>query len=166
MREKRSNKPIIIATSIILAVLVLFIALVAAYPAIEAVYNRNSALKHFERAGGVDIIVVSDPAAYKDGVIPITATEVLEGEEMSEFTDKLLRVTEDSDYSETTVNMIGRPDVNAALRGDDGVYTIYFTEKQFYVTKDTKAFLFDIDEECLSDYAEFYNELYALTGQG
>ena len=166
MKEKRANKPIIIAVAIILALLAIFGVVMFLYPALEAIHMRNTTLDRIELAGAGDMIVVSDPRAYEDGIIPTTATAVLEGEDMRAMVSEILRVTDGASYAETRTALMGAWDINIALRTNDGVYTVYFTEGQFYIIKDVKMFVFDIDKDLVQDYGKFYNELYELTEQG
>ncbi len=166
MRDKKSNKPIIIAGVIIIAIVALFIATAVFYPILAASQTRDTVLERIGLAGAGDIMVVSDPRAYEDGIVPVTATATLEGEEVTQMARQILRVTDGAEYSEIRTDLFGAWDINVELRTDDGIYTVYFTERQFYVTKELKAFVYDIDEGLIEEYTSFYKELRALTAQG
>lgn len=140
--KKKNDKTLGVAMIIIAAFLALFLTFALVVPAAVAKARLDDKLDAYRALGEDDIIQIFDPM-YKDGGFYGDVTADLFGEESMEIAQKLLKICEGAKYSSTVADAAGNWDVSIVVRKNGGgISSVYFTEDEFYVTKDNKQYRF------------------------
>ena len=69
------------------------------------------------------------------------------------------------EYRQTRRSISGSWDISLSLRTEDGEFTIYFDENEFYIEKGTDQYVFAPNEKNAEAYSEFYKKLEKIIEQ-
>ena len=155
METKKTGNVLLVSMIIISVLLAFLLAAMFLFPFLSARSKLFDVADEFEQMDGSDIITVSDPM-YKEDIISRGVTVILEENEREIVSEQTLNFISKAKYSDIVDDITGSWDIEIALRTDDGVYKIYFTEDSFYVAKGTKKYIFKVSASDGQAYADFY----------
>ena len=156
--KKKNDKTLGVAMIVIAVFLALFLGFALVVPAITAKARLNDKLEAYRALGEDDIMQIFDPL-YKDGGFYGDVTAELSSDESKEIAQKLLNICDGAKYSSIAADVQGNWDVSIVVRKDGGgISSVYFTEDEFYVTKDNKQYRF----KPAKDKTEEFSSLVAL----
>ena len=154
VEEKKNNKAIIITLSICLSVVVIIVLLLTL---IDPIVGASKMKKARDAAESCDEIVISAPL-YKDSFIQGAEVIISDGE-AKELANIFLSAAEKASYDESFEGLGGFWDTKLEFYSSGARCSIYLKDDEVYVAKDTKGYIFEIDD----DREEIYEELlYAV----
>ena len=152
--KNKKDKTLGWAMVIIAALLALFLVLALALPVVTAKIRLEDKLDGYRELTDGDIMHIFDPM-YRDGSFYGDVTAEISNEDAKEIAQKVLYACDGAKYSSTEANAIGNWDVSVILRKDGrDNCTIYFTESEFYVTKDTVQYRFKPAKDKIEAFLE------------
>lgn len=153
-KKKSGNKYLIATISICVSIVLVIILLVAL---IDPIVGRSKLKKVKYAAENCNEIVISSPL-YQDSFLQ-GAEAVVTGNEMDELTNTFIRASEGVSYDESFDSFGGFWHTKLEFHTSDERYAVYLKDDEIYVVKDTKAYQFDIEDECKEVYETLLNRI-------
>ena len=159
MQDKRKSNAFAVSVGIIAVLLTLLVSSLFLLPLFKAKGHLKEYRYRFEKISDNDVVTLSDPL-YKSGVSSAGISFLLDEDTSDAVTDKISNLMSGAKYKGTEDDLTGSWDIEIALRGEDGVYKLYFTEESFYIAKNSAKYFFAASD--ISEYEDFYKQLEAL----
>ena len=141
-KEKKGSKAIIITVSVCLSIILVIVMLLTL---VDPIVGKTKIKRAREVAGGCDQIVISAPL-YKDAFLQ-GAEVVIDGEEARVLADIFLDATERASYDGYFDNPGGFWNTKLEFFSAEDRFAIYLKDDEIYVTKDTRGYRFEIDDD-------------------
>lgn len=163
MKENKRDRSFAVAVGVVLLILAALLFVIFALPRISAVAKLNKVLAGLERAKSSDAVEVIDPQ-YEGGLIPVGVSAVIYAEDAVELSRSVTDIAHKAKYTEKRTS-VGSLDISLSLRTEDGVFTVYFNEDEFYVTKDDVQYVFTPSAKNAQSYSDLYKRLENIIHQ-
>ena len=159
--KKKKDRTLGVAVLVIAAFIAVFLMLAFLLPSVTAKARLDDKLDGYREMTEGDIMHIFDPV-YREGSFYGDVTAEIAYEDAIGISERIQHVCDGAKYSSTEANAIGNWDVSIILRKEGGgICTVYFTEEEFYVTKDEKQYRF----KPANDKTESYSELFDIIEQ-
>ena len=164
MKEKKQDKSFVVAVGIVVFIFVALLFVMFILPRISARVRLSKVLSGFAGAEVGDAVEVIDPK-YEGGMLPTSISDVFYGEDAVELSQKVTDIANGSKYREKRISVAGSWDISVSLRTEDGVFTLYFDEDEFYVANDVEQYIFVPNGKNRESYSELYREFENIIAQ-
>lgn len=154
VKEKNSNRAIIITLSICLSVILIIVLLLTI---VDPIVGHLKMKNVIEVARSCNEIVISAPL-YKDSFLQ-GAEVVINAEEAKSLADVFLDVIEKASYDGSFDSLGGFWNTKIEFFSSEDRCAIYLKDDEVYVTKDTKAYQFEIDDDQEEMYEAFLRRI-------
>lgn len=159
IEAKKKDRTVLWAVVIVVTLLAVFLILAFVVPIVSAHSKLSDKLEGFKDISDTDVMQVFDPM-YREGGFFGDVTAEVRSDEIEELADKVIYVCEGAKYRSTEESIIGNWDMSVVLRKEDGsLYTVYFTDKEIYVTSETKQYIFEPADDRAEAHSELVDEL-------
>ena len=98
-------------------------------------------------------------------MLPTSISDVFYGEDAVELSQKVTDIANGAKYREKRISVAGSWDISVSLRTEDGVFTLYFDEDEFYVANDVEQYIFVPNGKNRESYSELYREFENIIAQ-
>lgn len=151
VKERNSNKAVMITVAVCLSVILVVVLLLTL---VDPIYGRTKIKKARETAAVCSEIVISAPM-YDDPFLQ-GAEVVISGEEAQALAEVFLYATDKISYDESFESIGGFWNTKLEFYSSDDRCSVYLNDDEIYVTKDTKGYKFEIDDDCEDAYEAFW----------
>lgn len=157
--KKKTDKTLVVAVVVIIALVLAFFAGIFVVPNISARVRLSDKLEAFEEISDRYKMDLFDPM-YKEGNFYGDVTVKIEEPYMTELAKKVLYFSKGATYIGTEESIVGNWDMSIVLRcADGGISTVYLGQEGIYVAKDTKQYKFKVNKDKMQEYSELLEKL-------